>query len=225
MTGKSRPAGPGPAGGRAGENLVGVASSDVPVLIAGGGPAGLTLAISLGQLGVGCEVVDVRPAPARVPRAERCGSRAMEISGRLRAAGLPAEAPLDVVICAGSLARPLARHRYPTVAELLATTLEFNDGTRPLEPPLILSQYTLEPLLREEAEATPGVIVRFGAELIDFAVASGGVTAMLRTGSRLRTVRADYLVGCDGADSTVRQMLGIVLNGETRQPVRQALIY
>ena len=208
-----------------------MASSDVPVLIAGGGPAGLTLAISLGQLGVGCEVVDVRPAPARVPRAERCGSRAMEIfrrlgiSGRLRAAGLPAEAPLDVVICAGSLARPLARHRYPTVAELLATTLEFNDGTRPLEPPLILSQYTLEPLLREEAEATPGVSVRFGTELVDFAVAGGAITAMVRSGGRLRTVRADYLVGCDGADSTVRQMLGIELNGEIRQPVRQALIY
>jgi 2-polyprenyl-6-methoxyphenol hydroxylase-like FAD-dependent oxidoreductase len=208
-----------------------VASSDVPVLIAGGGPAGLTLAISLGQLGVGCEVVDVRPAPTRVPRAERCGSRAMEIfrrlgfSGRLRAAGLPAEATLDVVICAGSLARPLARHRYPTVAELLTATLEVNDGTRPLEPPLILSQYTLEPLLREEAEATPGVSVRFGTELIDFSVSGGAVTAMVRAGGRLRTVRADYLVGCDGADSTVRRMLGIELNGETRQPVRQALIY
>src|SRR5215470_19122102 len=113
MTGKGRPAGPGPAGGKAGENLVEVASSDVPVLIAGGGPAGLTLAISLGQLGVRCEVVDIRPAPARVPRAERCGSRAMEIfrrlgiSGLLRDAGLPGEAPLDVVICAGSLGRPL----------------------------------------------------------------------------------------------------------------------
>src|SRR5262249_56259424 len=128
-------------GGRGGEALVGVVSSDVPVLIAGGGPAGLTLAISLGQLGIGCEVVDVRPAPARVPRAERCGSRVMEIfrrlgfSGRLRAAGLPAEAPLDVVICAGSLARPLTRHRYPTAAELLTTTLEVNDRTLPLAPP------------------------------------------------------------------------------------------
>src|SRR6516164_9870049 len=107
MAGNSRPAGQGRPAEGAGENLVGVASSDVPVLIAGGGPAGLTLAISLGQLGVGCEVVDARPAPARVPRAERCGSRAMEIfrrlgiSGRLRAAGLPAEVPLDVVICAG----------------------------------------------------------------------------------------------------------------------------
>ncbi|HTB55354.1 MAG TPA: FAD-dependent monooxygenase [Trebonia sp.] len=202
----------------------------MPVLIAGGGPAGLTLAISLGQSGVRCEVVDARPAPARVPRAGRCGSRAMEIfrrlglSARLRAAGLPAEAPLDVAICAGSLARQLTRHRYLSVAEILANMLEVNDGTMPLEPPVILSQYTLEPLLREVAEATPGVTVRFGAELFDFAVA-GGVTAMVHTASRMRTVRAGYLVGCDGADSTVRRVLGVELRGETREPARQALIY
>ncbi len=208
-----------------------MASSDVPVLIAGGGPAGLTLAITLGQLGVGCEVVDARPAPARVPRAERCGSRAMEIfrqlgiSGRLRAAGLPGEAPLDAVVCAGSLARQLERHRYPSVSDVLATMLEVNDGSMPLEPPVVISQYTLEPMLREVAEATPGVTVRFGAELIDFAAAGGGVTAVVRTSSRLRTVRADYLIGCDGADSTVRRMLGIESRGETRPPVRQALIY
>jgi 2-polyprenyl-6-methoxyphenol hydroxylase-like FAD-dependent oxidoreductase len=215
---------------RGGGNLAAAASSDVPVLIAGGGPAGLTLAISLGQLGVRCEVVDARPAPARVPGAGRCGSRTMEIfrrlglSARLRAAGLPAEAPLDVAICAGSLARPLTRHRHLSVAEILASMLEVNDGTMPLEPPVILSQYTLEPLLREVAEATPGVAVRFGAELFDFVLA-GGVTAMVHTASRMRTVRAGYLVGCDGADSTVRRALGVELRGETREPVRQALIY
>lgn len=218
-------------GGRAGENLAGAASSDVPVLIAGGGPAGLTLAISLGQLGVPCEVVDVRPAPARVPGAHRCGARTMEIfrrlgiSGRLRDAGLPDEAPLDVLICAESLATPLVRHRYPQVAEVLAAGFEVNDGTMPLEPHAIVSQYTLEPLLREVAEETPGVTVSFGAELIDFAVVSGTVMAMVRTGSRLRTLRADYLIGCDGASSTVRRVLGIEVRGETWPPVRQALIY
>ena len=201
------------------------------MLIAGGGPAGLTLAISLGQLGVRCEVVDARPAPARVPRAARCGARAMEIfrrmglSGLLRDAGLPGEAPLDVVICAGSLGRPLTRHQYPSMAEVLATTLEVNDGTMPLEPPVILSQYTLEPLLREVAEATPGVTVRFGAELIDFGVTGDGVTAVVVTSTRLRTIRADYLIGCDGAGSTVRRVLGVELRGEKRPSLRQALIY
>jgi 2-polyprenyl-6-methoxyphenol hydroxylase-like FAD-dependent oxidoreductase len=208
-----------------------VSGSDFPVLIAGGGPAGLTLAISLGQLGVECEVVDARPAPARVPGAQRCGARAMEIfrrlgiSGLLRDAGLPAEAPLDVLICAESLATPLVRHRYPQVAEVLAAGFEVNDGTMPLEPPAVLSQYTLEPLLRDVAESTPGVRIRFGAELIDFALTAGGVTATVQTGSRLRTFRADYLVGCDGADSTVRRTLGTQTSGETGQPMRQALIY
>jgi 2-polyprenyl-6-methoxyphenol hydroxylase-like FAD-dependent oxidoreductase len=208
-----------------------MSGSDIPVLIAGGGPAGLTLAISLGQLGVQCEVVDARPAPARVPGAQRCGARAMEIfrrlgiSGRLRDAGLPQEAPLDVLICAGSLATPLVRHRYPQVAEVLAAGFEVNDGTMPLEPHVILSQYTLEPLLREVAESTPGVRVRFGAELIDFALTVGGVTATVQTGSRLRTFRADYLIGCDGTDSTVRRTLGIGMRGESRPPLRQALIY
>jgi 2-polyprenyl-6-methoxyphenol hydroxylase-like FAD-dependent oxidoreductase len=208
-----------------------VTGSDIPVLIAGGGPAGLTLAISLGQLGVECEVVDARPAPARVPGAQRCGARAMEIfrrlgvSGLLRDAGLPAEAPLDVLICAGSLVTPLVRHRYPQVAEVLAAGFEVNDGTMPLEPHAVLSQYTLEPLLREVAEETPGVGIRFGAELIDFALTAGGVTATVQSGSRLRTFRVDYLVGCDGADSTVRRTLGTQMSGQTRQPMRQALIY
>jgi len=151
--------------------------------------------------------------------------RRLGVSGQLRDAGLPGEAPLDVLICAGSLATPLVRHRYPQVAEVLSAGFEVNDGTMPLEPHAVISQYTLEPLLREVAEATAGVTVRFGAELIDFALVGGGVTAMVATGSRLRTVRAEYLVGCDGADSTVRATLGVQLRGETWQALRQALIY
>jgi 2-polyprenyl-6-methoxyphenol hydroxylase-like FAD-dependent oxidoreductase len=151
--------------------------------------------------------------------------RRLGISGRLRDAGLPGEAPLDVLICAGTLATPLVRHRYPQVAEVLKAGFEVNDGTMPLEPQVVLSQYTLEPLLREVAEATPGVTVRFGAELIDFALVGGGVTAMVQTGSRLRTLRSQYLAGCDGGESTVRSTLGIPLRGEIRQPLRQALIY
>jgi 2-polyprenyl-6-methoxyphenol hydroxylase-like FAD-dependent oxidoreductase len=205
--------------------------SGLAVLIVGAGPAGLTLAIGLGQLGVTCEVVDAKPAPSRGPGAFRCTARTMEIfrrlgiAGRLRAAGLPAEAPLDVLICAGSVSRPLVRRWRPPVASILATGREINDGTMPLEPELILSQYTLEPLLREIAEATPKVTVRFGTELVDFADTGGAVTAMLRSGTRLRPVRAGYLAGCDGEDSVVRQMLGIELRGETREPVRQALFY
>jgi 2-polyprenyl-6-methoxyphenol hydroxylase-like FAD-dependent oxidoreductase len=101
-----------------------------------------------------------------------------------------------------------------------------NDGSLPLEPYQLISPYTLEPLLRQVADATPGVTVRFGGELTGFAQDDAGVTAQVRSaGGHPRTIRAAYLVGCDGAASTVRRLLGIGLRGESRQTMRQALFH
>jgi 2-polyprenyl-6-methoxyphenol hydroxylase-like FAD-dependent oxidoreductase len=203
------------------------------VLIAGGGPVGLVLAIELGQLGVRCELVDKRPRPGRLPKMERCNARTMElfrrmgVADRVRAAGLPADVPMDVFICAGDLTRPpLVRHAYPSVRELKQAGRQVNDGSMPLEPYQLISQYTLEPLLRQIAESTPGVTVTFGAELAGFAQDSDGVTATIHTSDGLeRVVRAAYLAGCDGAGSTVRRQLGIELRGESLQTMRQALFH
>jgi 2-polyprenyl-6-methoxyphenol hydroxylase-like FAD-dependent oxidoreductase len=205
--------------------------SDPQVLIAGGGPVGLILAIELGQHGVRCELVDKRPAPGRLPKMERCNARTMEffrrmgVADRVRAAGLPADVPMDVFICVGSLTRPpLVHHRYPSVRELKAAGRAVNDGSRPAEPYQLISQYTLEPLLRQVAEATPGVTVRFGCELTGFSQEPDGVTAVVRSlDGPERTVRAAYLAGCDGAASTVRRELGIELRGESLATLRQAL--
>lgn len=203
------------------------------VLIVGGGPVGLTLAIELGQLGVRCELVDKRPRPGRLPKMERCNARTMEhfrrmgIAGRVRAAGLPADVPMDVFICAGDLTRPpLVHHAYPSVSELKETGRQVNDGSIPLEPYQLISQYTLEPLLRQIAETTQGVTVRFGCELTSFSQDGDGVTATVRSAEgQERAVRASYLVGCDGAGSTVRNQLGIELRGESLLTLRQALFH
>jgi 2-polyprenyl-6-methoxyphenol hydroxylase-like FAD-dependent oxidoreductase len=203
------------------------------VLIAGGGPVGLTLAIELGQLGISCELVDKRPRPGRLPKMERCNARTMEqfrrmgIADRVRAAGLPADIPMDVFICAGDLTRPpLVHHAYPSVAKLKESGRTVNDGSMPLEPYQLISQYTLEPLLRQVAESTPGVTVRFGSELVSFGQDEDGVTATVRSPDVPdRTVRASYLVGCDGAGSTVRRQLEIELRGESLQTLRQALFH
>ena len=202
------------------------------VLIAGGGPVGLTLAIELGQLGIRCELVDKRPRPGRLPKMERCNARTMElfrrmgIADRVRAAGLPADVPMDVFICIDNLTRPpLVHHPYPSVSELKEAGRRVNDGSMPLEPYQLISQYTLEPLLRQIAEATPGVTVRFGSELTSFSQDAEGVTARLRTSDGERTARAAYLVGCDGAGSTVRRQLGIELCGESLLTLRQALFH
>ncbi|HEY1704452.1 MAG TPA: FAD-dependent monooxygenase [Trebonia sp.] len=213
------------------------------VLVVGGGPVGLTLAIELGQLGIRCELVDKRPRPARLPKMERCNARTMEhfrrmgIAGRVRAAGLPADIPMDVFVCAGDLTRPpLVHHSYQSVAELKETGRQVNDGSLPLEPYQLISQYTLEPLLRQVAEATPGVTVRFSSELTGFAQDSDGVTATVRSpggaggaseggAAEERAVRASYLVGCDGGGSTVRGQLGIELRGDSLLTMRQALFH
>jgi 2-polyprenyl-6-methoxyphenol hydroxylase-like FAD-dependent oxidoreductase len=214
---------------------------DPQVLIVGGGPVGLTLAIELGQQGVSCELIDKRPAPGRLPKMERCNARTMEnfrqagIADRIRAAGLDSDAPMDVFICAGTLTRPpLVHHPYPSVNELKALGRTVSDCSMPLEPYQLISQYTLEPVLREVAENTPGVTVRFGHELIDFTERGGGVTALVRVNTASggedsdparREVRAQYIVGCDGGGSTVRQALGVELRGESLLELRQALFY
>lgn len=203
--------------------------SDPEVLIIGGGPVGLTLAIDLGQRGVRCLLVDKRAEPGHLPKMERCNARTMEhfrrlgIAERIRQAGYPRDLPMDVFVVTSLVDPPIAHHPYPSVQELEAEAAASNDGRYPAEPYQLISQYTLEPLLKREAERTPGVTVRFGWELTGFDQDDGGVTAHIRSGDGPHTVRAAYLAGCDGGNSTVRRQLGTELTGESILSLRQAL--
>lgn len=88
----------------------------------------------------------------------------------------------------------------------------------------MISQYTLEPLLRQIAEITPGVRVVFDREVVNFEQTEAGVVTTLRSGSGVEeSVSSAYLVGCDGAASTVREHLGIELVGDSLLEMRQAL--
>jgi len=191
--------------------------SETEVLVVGAGPVGLTLAVALGQQGVRCTLIERKDAPQFLPKMERCNSRTMEIyrrmgiAAKVRAAGLRAEVPMDVFIVTALNQPPLVHHSYPSVAAARRAIDACRDASMPLEPYQLISQYTLEPLLKKEAEALPGVSVRYGCELESFTQDAGGVTARVGSGG---SVRAKYLVGCDGGGSTVRQQLGIELRGE-----------
>jgi len=208
---------------------------ETQVLIIGGGPVGLTLAIDLGKRGVRCTLIEQKEAPQFLPKMERCNARTMEIFRRMgiadkvRAAGLRADIPMDVFIILSLAEPPLVHQRYPSVEKARAEIRACNDGSMPLEPYQLISQYTLEPLLKSMAEALPCVTVRYGCWLESFTQDESGVTAQVRDADGAgRTssgaIRAAYMAGCDGGSSTVRKQLGIKLRGEANLlELRQAL--
>ena len=211
------------------------------VLIVGAGPTGLTLAIDLGRRGVRCTVIEQKEAPQFLPKMERCNARTLEIYRRMgiadqvRAAGLPAQCPMDVFVVLSLTEPPLLHLPYPSVAQAKAQIAATNDGSLPLEPYQLISQYTLEPLLKSIAETLPTVSVRYGCEFLSFAQDQGAVTARVRgtagkssdgksSDDQTSEIQALYLVGCDGGSSVVRKRLGIALQGDGNLlQLRQAL--
>ena len=203
---------------------------DCDVLIVGAGPTGLTLAIDLGKRGVRCTLIEQKERPAFLPKMERINARSMEIYRRMglmqkiRSAGLRPDCPMDVYIVLALNEPPLLRLHYPSVEQAQAETRATNDGTLPLEPYQLISQYTLEPLLKSVAETVPTVSGRFGCEFLSLGQDAAGVTARVRTTGSVEDIRAAYLIGCDGGTSRVRKELSIGLSGEGNLlALRQAL--
>lgn len=205
--------------------------TNTEVVVVGGGPTGLTLAIDLGRRGIRCTLVEQKEAPAFLPKMERINARSMEmfrrmgLSQKIREAGLRADVPMDVFIIEAMNKPALLRLSYPSVQQALAENRATNDGTAPLEAYQLISQYTLEPLLKKIAESMPGIDVRFGHEFLSTQQDPSGVTVITkRLDGTQETIRALYLVGCDGGASAVRREAGISLRGEGNlMQLRQAL--
>lgn len=203
---------------------------DTQVLIAGAGPVGLTLAVDLGRRGIRCTLIEKNEAPLGYPKMERCNPRTMEIFRRLglaqaiRDAGYPPDWPMDNYLVFSLMKPMLMRFPFRTVAEAQARTAATNDGSLPAEPYQIISQYTLEPLLKSVAEGIANVTVRFGCEFESFTQDAQGVRSVVKPVSGTsEIITSDYLVGCDGGASEVRKQLGYRLEGETLATLRQAL--
>ncbi|MGW6564417.1 FAD-dependent monooxygenase [Streptomyces sp. NPDC054975] len=177
-------------------------SRTTDVLVVGAGPVGLSAAAELRRHRVRCRLVD--RLPARLPYAKAVGiqPRTLELWDRMGLARAVLEAAVPM---RGQLIYVDGRERARI------------DLALPPEVPYgfaALPQYETERLL-EECVAGLGTVIERGTELLSFAQDADGVTARLRTASGAEEeLRAGYLIGCDGAHSTVRKGLGLSYEGE-----------
>jgi len=192
------------------------------VLIAGGGPVGITLAMELASRGIASIVFEALPEILPNPRCNTTNARTMEIFRRLgcadavRAAGLPGNHSTDAVYMTAFNGAEVIRFSRPTPDDIRAGNLHGIGANWPTpELPHFISQLAMEPVLRRFAVEQRGIDLRLGWEVVDFSQHETGVTLRARelaTG-REQEFQADYLVGADGAASQIRRGIGARLEG------------
>lgn len=190
---------------RPNEEPHGVPGADVDVLIVGAGPTGLTLAAQLQTFGVSFRIVDRLLDRARESRALAIQARTIEI---LQGLGIA-----EQLVSAGRTSTRLMIHFEHRVAEAELGGFRVPDTRFPFI--LFLSQAETERIYDDHLVAR-GVRVERGVELVEFSARDTGVDCTLRhrDGHEERVCTA-YLVGCDGAHSSVRKGAGIPFKGGT----------
>lgn len=166
---------------------------DHAVIIAGGGPAGMMLAAELALANVDVAVVERRPGHHLV------GSRAGGFHART----------LEVLDMRGVVDRFLAEGQTAQVSMLGATILDMSDFPTRHPYSLGIFQNTIERIMAEWLGELP-VRILHGQSVTDFTQDPDGVSVALADGD---TLRAQYLVGCDGGRSLVRKAAGIAFPG------------
>jgi 2-polyprenyl-6-methoxyphenol hydroxylase-like FAD-dependent oxidoreductase len=186
---------------------------DIPVLISGGGPVGLTASLLLSRHGVRSLLVERHPGTALTPKARGINARTMEvfrqygIDAAIRDAGL-AEGGTGLIVWTETLAGKEIERRVPgrATAKSMAATPVKN---------CLCAQDDLEPVIRRFAESAGPGMLRFNTELTSFSQKTGAVTGTLtdRTTGEETPFTARYLIAAEGAQSRVRRQLAVNMVG------------
>jgi 2-polyprenyl-6-methoxyphenol hydroxylase-like FAD-dependent oxidoreductase len=190
---------------------------ETPVLIVGGGPVGLALALDLAVRGVRSTLVerDEGTAVELLAKAGTLNERTMEylrrlgISGAVADVGFPDDHPRDTVYCTALNGFVLGRDYRPST----------KDRAPAPESPEILRkcpQFHFDPLLARAVREHGLTEFMYGTSWLAGTQDAGGVTSTLAAGADQQavTVRSKYLVACDGAGSAIRRAAGIGFEGQ-----------
>jgi 2-polyprenyl-6-methoxyphenol hydroxylase-like FAD-dependent oxidoreductase len=180
--------------------------------IVGGGPVGVALAVDLGLRGISCALVETRVGLSRIPKGQNLTQRTLEhfqfwgVVDELRAARLmPPGYPIGEVTAYRSLMSEywLAPPGREAVHQFYS---QANDR---------MPQYQMEAVLRKRLATLASVETRFGWTATSVEQDGNGVRVAIAEegGSGRDTLEADYVVGCDGPRSLVREQVGIARGG------------
>jgi 2-polyprenyl-6-methoxyphenol hydroxylase-like FAD-dependent oxidoreductase len=180
-------------------------TGDCSVLIVGAGPTGLVLAIWLTQIGVKVRIIDKEAEPGATSRALVVHARTLEFYRQLG---------LDQKLLQEATTFPAVNLWVERKPKAHISLLAAGEGISPFPYVVIYPQDKHEVLLIKHLR-TLGVEVERSVQLLDFETRGERVHSRLRLGSGEREVVSDYLVGCDGAHSTVRDKLKTGFEGTT----------
>lgn len=178
------------------------------VVIIGGGPVGLGLAIELGQRGIRCILTERYEQPQPIPKGQNLTQRTLEhfhfwgAEPELRAARtIPPEYGIGGLTAYGSL---LSGHHYDWLQRELVKPFYFKDNER-------LPQYATEKVLRERVAQLTSVQTLFGWDCDTVTQNNEGTTVTIRerASKKPQVIQAKYVVGCDGSRSTTREQAGM----------------
>jgi 2-polyprenyl-6-methoxyphenol hydroxylase-like FAD-dependent oxidoreductase len=189
---------PPPQPSKSKEDPVATSAPQQSVIVVGAGPTGLTLACELAAAGISCTVLERRTAPSEQSRAMGLYSRTMEV--------LDLRGHADDLVALG---RPVRR-----MVPARGAVIDFAELDTRFPYLNVIPQSRTESVLQQRA-IDLGVTIERDAEVFGLGQDGKGVTLEVRSPAGEWEESADFVVGCDGAHSVVRELAGIAFRGRT----------
>ena len=199
-----------------------------PVLIAGAGPVGLSLAIELAYRSIHCLVVEQGDGSVDFPTTNLANTRTCEhlrrwgIADKMRyESGYPTDYPRNYLFVTRMMGYEIARFDHAPNGDPAARSPYSPEGR------LWISKPYFDPVLHAHAKSLPQVQIRYETSLESFEQSDHSVTAEIldkKTG-QTEIIEADYLVGCDGGRSNIRRALEIKYQGVFSQGMNVAVLF